>query len=317
MKRRRFGFAVGALLALASPALADWPTSPIRVIVPFAPGASTDIVLRRISPKLSELLGQPVVIDNRGGAGGMVAAETVLHAPPDGYTLLVATTSHSALPALMSKLPYDTLKDFAPVALVADMPGIIVINPGMKVHTLAEFLDYARTHEVYYGSAGPGTFPHLGMALLAARAGVPLIHVPYKGAAPALLDVMAGQIQVKLDAYVSSGAHIAAGELRPIAVTSESRIPELPDIPTVAESGFPGYEVSYWIGIVAPSKVPEPVRLKLEHAFVASLTQENRAALQQSGVRPLGEDSKMLDALIRRELVQWQTLVTQQHITVN
>jgi tripartite-type tricarboxylate transporter receptor subunit TctC len=317
MKRRRFGFAVGALLALASPALADWPTSPIRVIVPFAPGASTDIVLRRISPKLSELLGQPVVIDNRGGAGGMVAAETVLHAPPDGYTLLVATTSHSALPALMSKLPYDTLKDFAPVALVADMPGIIVINPGMKVHTLAEFLDYARTHEVYYGSAGPGTFPHLGMALLAARAGVPLIHVPYKGAAPALLDVMAGQIQVKLDAYVSSGTHIAAGELRPIAVTSESRIPELPDIPTVAESGFPGYEVSYWIGIVAPSKVPEPVRLKLEHAFVASLTQENRAALQQSGVRPLGEDSKMLDALIRRELVQWQTLVTQQHITVN
>jgi len=317
IKRCRFRLAVGALLALATPALADWPASPIRVIVPFAPGASTDIVLRRISPKLSELLGQPVVVENRGGAGGMVAAETVLRAPPDGYTLLVVTTSHSALPALMSKLPYDTLKDFAPVALVADMPGIIVINPGLPVHTLAQFLDYAKTHEVYYGSAGPGTFPHLGMALLAARADVRLIHVPYKGAAPALLDVMAGQLQAKLDAYVSSGAHIADGTLRPIAVTSESRIPELPDIPTVAESGFPGYQVSYWIGIVAPSKVPEPVRLKLEHAFIASLTQENRAALQQSGVRPLDEDSKMLDALIRRELVQWQTLVTQQHITVN
>lgn len=317
MKRRSLCFAAGALLALVSPALADWPSSPIRVVVPFVPGASTDIVLRRISPKLSELLGQPVIVDNRGGAGGMVAAEAVLRAPPDGTTLLVATTSHSALPALQSRLPYDTLRDFAPVALVADMPGVIVINPGMAAHTLAEFLDHAKTHDVYYGSAGPGTFPHLGMALLAARAGVRLIHVPYKGAAPALLDVMAGQIQAKLDAYVTSGAHIADGTLRAIAVTSEARIPELPDIPTVAESGFPGFEVSYWIGIVAPAKVPEPVRLTLEHAFAAALTPENRAALQQSGVRPLGEDGKALDALIRRELVQWQTLVTQQHITVN
>jgi len=312
-----FGVAIGALLALALPARSDWPSAPIHVIVPFAPGASTDIVLRRIAPKLSELVGQSVVIDNRGGAGGQVAAETALRAPPDGNTLLVATTSHSALPALQSKLPYDTLRDFAPISLIADMPGVLVINPGMPVRTLTEFLDYAKTHDVYYGSAGPGTFPHLGMALLASRAGVRLIHVPYKGAAPALLDVMAGQLQAKLDAYVSSGTHIAAGQLRAIAVSSLTRIPELPAVPTVAETGFPGYEVNYWIGVVAPAKVPEPVRRKLEQAFIAAMTPENRTALQDSGVRPLGEDSQALDALIRRELVQWQKLVEQEHITVN
>jgi len=316
MKRCR-RWLVASILLLASPAAADWPTAPIRVIVPFVAGASTDIVVRRIGPKLSELLGQPVIVDNRGGGGGMIAAQATLSAPPDGYTLLVVTTSHSALPALYAKLPYDTLKDFAPVALLADMPGIIVVNPTVPARTLTEFLDHARTHDVFYGSAGPGTFPHLGMALLSSRAGVPLIHVPYKGAAPALQDVMAGQLQAKLDAYVSSSAHIAAGQLRAIAVTSLTRIPELPDVATVAESGFPGYEVNYWIGVVAPAKVPEPIRQRLERAFVESLTPENRAALQQSGVRPLGESAEVLDALIRRELVQWQELVTRLNITVN
>jgi tripartite-type tricarboxylate transporter receptor subunit TctC len=308
---------IAAALAVAAPAWAQMPTSPIHIVVPFAPGASTDIVLRRIAPKLSELLGQSVVIENRGGAGGLVAADTVLRAPADGSFLLVATTSFSALPALQMKLPYDTVADFAPLALLADMPGVLVINPEMPVNTLGAFLDYAKSHDVYYGSAGPGTFPHLGMALLASRAGVKLIHVPYKGAAPALLDVMGGQLQAKLDSYVTSGPHLAAGKLRAIAVSSLTRIPELPDTPTVAESGFPGYEVNYWIGVVAPAKVPAPVRETLERALMASLTPGNRAALQDGGVRPLGQDSHALDALIRRELVQWQDLVTTAHITVN
>ena len=308
---------VGTLLALAPAAQAQAPAGPVHVVVPFAPGASTDIVLRRIAPKLSELLGRSVVIDNRGGAGGLVAAESVLHAPADGTALLVATTSYSALPALQIKMPYDTLADFAPLALLADMPGVLVVNPGMPVRTLGEFLAYAKTHDVYYGSAGPGTFPHLGMALLASRAGVTLNHVPYKGAAPALLDVMAGQLQAKLDSYVTSGPQLAAGKLRALAVSSLTRIPELPDVPTVAESGFPGYEVNYWIGVMAPAKVPDGVRATLERALMASLTPENRAALQDGGVRPLGQDSRALDALIRRELVQWQELVTQAHITVN
>ena len=302
-----------ALLAMTG-ARAEWPEQPVKIVVPFAPGASTDIVIRQIAPKLSEILKQPVIIENRGGAGGLIGSEAVIAAPADGYTLLAATTSYTALPALTAKMPFDTQKDFAPIALVADMPGIIVVPPKLPVNTFKEFLEYAKKNKLNYGSAGAGTFPHLGMELLIDRAKIPMVHVPYKGAAPALTDTVAGHLDVKLDAYVSAGPYIGDKRLKALAVTSRSRIPELPDVPTVAESGFPGYEVTYWIGIVSRAGVPAAVRAKLEKALVAAMTPENRAALQKLGVRPLGEGSKDLEGLINRELVQWRRLISAANI---
>jgi tripartite-type tricarboxylate transporter receptor subunit TctC len=304
-----------ALFAVTARA-AEWPAAPIHIIVPFAPGASTDIVVRTLAPKLGELLDTGVVVENRGGAGGAIATEAVAAAKPDGYTLLVATTSFAAQPAILASLPYDIVKDFAPVALLADLPGVLVINPTLPVKTFAEFLNYSQSHMLTYGSAGVGTFPHLGIELLKSRAGLRLTHVPYRGAAPALADVIAGHIDLKLDAYVSAAPHIADGTLRALAVSSLTRLPELPDVPTIAESGFPGFEVNYWIGIVAPSAVPDAVRVRLEKAFVASLTPENRSVLVKSGVRPLGEGHDALQALILRELEQWRKLAKETDLTI-
>jgi tripartite-type tricarboxylate transporter receptor subunit TctC len=298
-----------SFLMVAMGSRAEWPEQPIKIIVPFAPGASTDIVIRQVAPKVSEILKTPVVIENRGGAGGLIGSEAVISAPADGYTLLAATTSYTALPALNAKMPFDTQKDFAPIALVADMPGIIVVPAKSPANTFKEFMAYAKTKNLNYGSAGAGTFPHLGMELLLDRAKLPMVHVPYKGAAPALTDTVAGHLDVKLDAYVSAGPYITDKRLKALAVTSRTRIPELPDVPTVAESGFPGYEVTYWIGIVSRSGVPAAVRAKLERAFVQAMTPENRAALQKLGVRPLGEGAKEEEALINRELVQWKQLI--------
>jgi len=316
--RRAVQFFVLAFGVLAAPMAraAEWPAAPIHIIVPFTPGASTDIVVRTIAPKLSELLGTGVIVENRGGAGGLIATEAGAVAKPDGYTLLVVTTSFAAQPAIMEKLPYDTLKDFAPIALIADLPGVLVINPGVPVKTFAELLAYAKSHPLTYGSAGVGTFPHLGIELLKSRAKIPLTQVPYKGAAQALTDVIAGHVDLKLDAYVSANAHIADGSLRALAVSSLTRLPELPDVPTVAESGFPGFEVTYWIGVVAPAAIPDPVRARLQKAFAESLTPQNRASLAKGGVRPLGEGSDALQSLIGRELDQWTKLAKETDLTI-
>ena len=311
---KSFPILFASLLLAATATHAEWPEQPIKIVVPFAPGASTDIVIRQVAPKVSEILKTPVVIENRGGAGGLIGEEAVHNAPPDGYTLLAATTSYTALPALNAKMPFDTQKDFAPISLVADMPGIIVVPAASPVNNFKEFLDYSKTKKLNYGSAGSGTFPHLGMELLIDRTKTPMVHVPYKGAAPALTDTVGGTLDVKLDAYVSAGPYITAKRLKALAVTSSKRIPELPDVPTVAESGFPGYEVTYWIGVVSRAGVPQAVREKLEKAFVAAMTPENRAALQKLGVRPLGQGAKEEEELINRELAQWKKLIAAANI---
>jgi tripartite-type tricarboxylate transporter receptor subunit TctC len=308
---------VASFLATVSIALSgEWPAAPIHVVVPFTPGASTDVVVRLIAPKVSEFLGESVVVENRSGAGGLIATEAVAGAKPDGYTLLAVTTSFAAQPAIMDSVPYDAVRDFAPIALLADLPGVLVVNPTVPVKNFAEFLDYARSHRLTYGSAGIGTFPHLGVELLKSRAGISLAHVPYRGAAQALADVIAGHVDLKLDAYVSASAHIADGSLRALAVSSLTRLPELPDIPTVAESGFPGFEVTYWIGIVAPATVPESIRARLERAFVQSMTPEIRASLVKDGVRPVGQGRDALYSLIGREVEQWRKLAKEMDLTI-
>jgi tripartite-type tricarboxylate transporter receptor subunit TctC len=308
---------VASFLATVPMALAaEWPAAPIHIVVPFTPGASTDVVVRLIAPRVSELLGESVVVENRSGAGGLLATEAVAGAKPDGYTLLVVTTSFAAQPAIMEAIPYDAIRDFAPIALLADLPGVLVINRAVPVKSFAEFLDYARFHRLTYGSAGIGTFPHLGIELLKSRAGIPLAHVPYRGAAQALADVIAGHVDLKLDAYISASAHIADGSLRALAVSSLARLPELPDVPTVAESGFPGFEVTYWIGIVAPATLPESIRGRLETAFVQSITPEVRASLAKDGVRPLGQGRDALQSLIVREVEQWRKLAKEIDLTI-
>jgi tripartite-type tricarboxylate transporter receptor subunit TctC len=308
---------VVSFLATVSMSLAaEWPAAPIHIVVPFTPGASTDVVVRLIAPRVSELLGESVIVENRSGAGGLIATEAVAGAKPDGYTLLVVTTSFAAQPAIMEAVHYDAIRDFAPVALLADLPGVLVVNPAVPVKSFAEFLDYARSHSLTYGSAGIGTFPHLGIELLKSRAGIPLAHVPYRGAAQALADVIAGHVDLKLDAYVSASAHIADGSLRALAVSSLTRLPELSDIPTVAESGFPGFEVTYWIGIVAPVTLPESIRVRLEGAFVQSMTPETRASLAKDGVRPLGQGRAVLQSLIEREVEQWHKLAKEMDLII-
>jgi tripartite-type tricarboxylate transporter receptor subunit TctC len=308
---------VASFLATVSMTLAaEWPTAPIHIVVPFTPGASTDVVVRLIAPRVSELLGESVVVENHSGAGGLIATEAVAGAKPDGYTLLVVTTSFAAQPAIMEAVPYDVIRDFAPIALLADLPGVLVVNPAIPAQTFAQFLDYARSHRLTYGSAGIGTFPHLGIELLKSRAGLSLAHVPYRGAAQALADVIAGHVDLKLDAYVSASAHIADGELRALAVSSLTRLPELPDIPTIAESGFPGFEVTYWIGVVAPAALPESIRARLERAFVQSMTPEIRASLARDGVRSLGQGRDALQSLIVREVEQWRNLAKEMDLTI-
>jgi tripartite-type tricarboxylate transporter receptor subunit TctC len=300
-----------AAMALCAPAQAgEFPDHPIRLVVPFSPGGSTDLVGRLVATKVSQILGQPIIVENRAGAGGVIGSDNVVKSPADGYSLLMATTSHTANPSIYRKLPYDTRKDFVPIALVGDMPGLLVAHPSLPPDNFKEFIDYAKAHKLSYGSAGSGTFPHLSMELLKAAAGLDMTHIPYKGAAPALTDLVGGVYQVKIDAYITAANFVKAGKLKLYAVTSLQRMPQLPDIPTVAESGYPGYESTYWIGIVAPAGVPADVRKKLEQAFVAAVHDSGVAAkLQDSGTRPIGGTAADLDALMNREFQQWPGII--------
>ncbi|VCU71469.1 Tripartite tricarboxylate transporter family receptor [Pigmentiphaga humi] len=306
-----FGFAV-AVGTVSSAAGAEFPVRPIKFVIPFTPGGSADVTARILAPRLMAVLGQPVVVENRAGGSGIVATQAVHGAAADGYTLLMLTPSHTANPVIQSKLPYDTLEDFVPVAMLVDVPGLLVINSSLPVSTLPELLDYAKTHRVSYSSAGVGTFPHLGVEDLASRAGVPMLHVAYKGAAPALNDLIAGHVDMKLDGYTTSIEHIKAGKLRAIAATSTERLAELPDTPTVAELGFPGFETSFWMGVAAPAGTPPAVVAKLQQAFIAAFDTATRERLANLGVRVIAKPGDELDALVRREIQQWSELAKRQ-----
>lgn len=313
--KRACSVAFAALICAACftlTSLAAFPERQIRLIVPFPPGGSTDVVARRIAPKVQQILGQPVVVENRGGAGGIIATELTAKAAPDGYTLLFTTTSHGANPALHEKLPYDTEKDFVSIALVADHPGLLVVHPSLPIHSTQDLVRYAKENpgKVSYSSAGIGTFPHLSTELLKSMAGISMVHIPYKGAGPAMVDLLSGQVPLKVDAYVTSIPHIKAGKLRAIAVTSKARIPQFPNVTTVAESGYPEYETFIWMGVIAPAGIADDVARKLEHAFVAAAKDaEISAKLNDDGVYARGWTGRELDALIRQEIVKWRQVV--------
>jgi len=310
MKRR-------ALLAglVAAPAAAQgWaPDRPIRLVIPFAAGGSTDVTARLVAQALGERIGQPVVAENRPGAGGNIGAEAVARAAPDGHTLLMGVSGIlAANKALYRTLPFDPLRDFAPVSRVAIIPNLIVVNPELPVRTLAELIAYAKARpgQVNYGSAGAGTSLHLAAALFAARAGVEMVHVPYRGGAPAATDLMAGKIQMIASPLVEVIGAVEAGQLRPLAVTTPRRSPRLPEVPTVGET-LPGFEIPLWNGILAPAGTPPAAITRLSAAIGDALRSEGlgrRLAEQGSEPAPLSPED--FASFIRAELPRWAEIVT-------
>ena len=298
----RFAAHITTLLALgvvlvpgASVAQADYPNKPIKLIVGFAPGGSTDIVGRIVAQRLGERLGQTVLVDNRAGAGGTIGADITAKAPPDGYTLTLGTTSTHAIAAgAYSKLPYDPVTDFTQISLVAVTPYLLVVNPQVKANNLAEFVALAKSQpgKLNYASAGNGTATHLAMEMLKDAAGIDLVHIPYKGNAPADLAIVSGEVQAVFGSMPALLQNTKAGKVRPLSVGTAARSPALPEVPTVAEQGYTGFEAALWLGIMGPANMPKLIvdRLHREIAAIVA-TPEFKAAMDANGAEALASKS--------------------------
>jgi tripartite-type tricarboxylate transporter receptor subunit TctC len=313
LNRRR---ALLALAASASAPLAAWaayPDRPVRMVVPFPAGGATDLMARGLAQHLAEQLGQQVVIDNRGGAGGTVATELVARSPADGYTLLFATMGTQAInPALYPKLRYDPLKDFAPVSLTHITPRVLVVGPSVQARSVAELVAFAKAHpgQLTYGSAGNGSSSHLSGALFESLAGVRMLHVPYKGSAPLLTDLLAGRVDLTFDSYSIYEEHIRSGRVHVLGVSSRTRMAALPQVPTIAEAGVPGYEVSNWLGLLAPSGTPREVVAHLNAGVVRAMADAGmKRQLTALGIEPVSSTPEEFGALIRSEIPKWAKIV--------
>jgi tripartite-type tricarboxylate transporter receptor subunit TctC len=309
-----------ALLGAAALAQAAYPDKPIKLVVPFPPGGTTDVVARKVAPKVAEILGQPVIIENRGGAGGSIGTEVVAKSPADGYTLLMATNSHTANPAIYKSLPFDTTKDFASVALVGDSPGLVLVHPSVPANNLKEFVELAKKANppLTFGTAGAGTYPHLSAELFKDQAGINMTHIPYKGAGPALIDLLAGVYTMKVEGITTGLSHVKAGKLKAFGITSKERMPLAPDIPTVAEQGYPDYETNFWMAILVPAGTPRDVVAKLESAFLKALQDKDIASqLDGLSVRVIAKPASAVDELIARELKLWPPIVKKAGISAN
>lgn len=306
-----------AACAAATGALAAYPDKPIVLVVPFAPGGSTTVVARAVAERAEKLLGQPIIVENKPGAGSVVGSNVVAKAAPDGYTLLVGQTGFAVNASLRKNLPYDTLKDFTPIALLADHPGVFLAQAQKPYNTFKEFIAYAKANpgKVTYSSAGVGSWPHLSMAMFANEAGLSLVHVPYQGTGPAKADLVAGRVDVKIEAYATSRAMVEDGRLKVLAVTSTQRAAELPDKPTIAESGYPNYETSYWIGVLGPAGLPPDIVAKLQQAFTAAAKDPAVAAqMRQQSIVPRGLPAADLDALLKKEIAKWREVIEDSHM---
>jgi tripartite-type tricarboxylate transporter receptor subunit TctC len=314
MKR---GFAAAGLftcaLACALPAVAqNYPARPIRLVVPQSPGGSTDQVARPLAKQLGDALGQPVVVDNRAGAGSVIGTDIVAKSAPDGYTLLAVAASFTISPSLYKQLPYDVERDFAPITMVSAFPNILVVLPSLPATSVSELFSYLRKNpgKANYSSSGIGTGTHLSMELLKHLAGIDMVHVPYKGGAPSVNALLAGEVQVGLATISTALPHVKTGRLRALAVTSGRRLNALPEVPTLAESGVTGYEYSSWIGLLAPAKTPRAIVEKLAaESARAARTPEMRAILALEGAEPVGSSPDEFASQIRTELARWSKLV--------
>jgi tripartite-type tricarboxylate transporter receptor subunit TctC len=294
-----------------------YPTRPIRVIVPSVAGGGTDISARLIAPRMSEYLGQPVVVENRAGAAMIIGSDLVAHAPPDGYTLLMGISTLTINPSIHTKLPYDTVHDFAPVSLVVTLPNVLVIHPSLPVKSVKELIAFARARpgRLNYASAGVGSSLHLSMALFLSMAKLKMTHVPYKGSAPALVDMLAGQIEVMTGTMITVIPYVRDGRLRALGVTSLTRSAVAPGLPTIAEAGLPGYESVQWYGLLAPGATPREIIARLQEAATRA-TQDAaiRKRFLDDGVEPVGSTPEEFAALIRSDMAKWAKVVKDANI---
>jgi tripartite-type tricarboxylate transporter receptor subunit TctC len=299
-------------LALAQSTLANWPSKPVRMIVAFAPGGPTDLVSRVIAQRLSEQLGQPFVIENKPGAGGNLAAELAAKSAPDGYTMFYNTSAIVIGPSLYAKVNYDTLKDFVPVALAAAVPLMLVVNSSLPVKTVQEFVAYAKSKQgqLNYASSGTGTITHLAGVMFAKELGIEATHVPYKGSNPGLLDVAAGTVQFMIDTINSTLPFIRDGKLRPLATATAKRSSVLPDVPTFSETVLPGFEMSAWQGVVAPTGTPAAIVQKMNEELIKALKHPDvRSKLAVQGAEPLGSTMNEYGAYLRSEFGRWGKVI--------
>ena len=294
-----------ALMLACMPARAAYPDRPLHLIVPFAPGGGNDTVARLVGERLAGELGQAVVIDNKPGAGGVVGAEAAARAAPDGYTLFLGGVgSHAINPNLHAHLPYDPIKDFAPITLIASAPLILVVHPSVPAHSVRELIALAKAEpgKLNYASNGNGSSSHLAAVMFASMTGIDMVHVPYKGLAPALTDLLGGQVQLMFSSVVAIVPHVKDGKLRALAVSSKERLSLLPDLPTVAEAGVPGYQSSSWYGILAPAGTPADIVAKLNAALVKVIARPDvREALAREGADPVGNSPEAFGAFIKAE----------------
>jgi tripartite-type tricarboxylate transporter receptor subunit TctC len=289
-----------------------YPTKPIRLIVPSVAGGGTDISARLIAPRLSEYLGQQVVVENRAGAAMMIGGEAVARAAPDGYTLLMGISTLTINPSIHPKMPYDTVRDFAPVSLAVTLPNVLVTHPSLPVKTVRELIVFARSRpgQLNYGSAGVGSSLHLSMELFLSMTKLRMVHIPYKGSAPALVDMLAGQIAVMTGTMITVIPHIRGGRLRALGVTSATRSQVAPDVPSIAEAGVPGYESVQWYGVLAPAGTPREVITRIHEGVVRALQDATvRKRFLDDGVEPVGSSPEEFAALIRADMAKWAKVV--------
>ena len=306
--------AVGFFLALMTSMLwaQSWPSKPVRMIIAFPPGGPTDLVSRVLAQKLSEQLGQQVIVDNKPGAGGNIAAELAARAVPDGYTIFYNTSAIVIGPALYGKVNYDTLKDFTPVLLTASVPMVLVVNPQLPARSVKEFLDLAKSRSgaLNYSSSGTGTITHLASAMMSTQTGIQTQHIPYKGSAPGLVDLASGQTQFMIDTINTVLPYVRDNRLRGLAVTSAKRSPVLPDLPTLAEAGISGFEAAAWQGIVVPTGTPNEIVQKLNAEVNKALAHPDiRSRLAAQGADILGGTPAEYAAYLRSEMPRWAKAV--------
>jgi tripartite-type tricarboxylate transporter receptor subunit TctC len=319
--RSALRFLAALLLAFAHPALAQpYPNKPIRVIVPFAPGGNVDITARLVAPGLQEALGQPVVVENKPGAGGTIGADAVAKAAPDGYTLLMGSNStFSVAPSLYPKNPYNPLADFAPVVMIASAPFVLVVNPGVAAKDARELVALAKASpgKLTMSSAGTGSSNHLVGEFFQEISGARFTHVPYKGSGQALTDLMGGQVNLHFDQITSAASHIQAGKLRALLVTAPQRVPMLPDVPTATEAGYPSFEATNVTGLIAPAGTPREVVEKLNAAVQKVIAQPAiRAKFAEIGAATTGGTPEQFGAYIREDLAKWTRIVKEANVKV-
>ncbi|HKA41796.1 MAG TPA: tripartite tricarboxylate transporter substrate binding protein [Burkholderiales bacterium] len=303
--------ALGAPLMAAAQLPAGYPSKPIRFIVGFPPGATNDFVARALGQKLTEQLGQSLVVENRGGANTAIASEIFVRTPPDGYTIMLNAPGHATNPALM-KLPFDPVKDFAFITLAAESQNLVVVHPSFPPRSVKELIAFSKKHpgEINYGSSGTGTTVHLSAELFQAMTGVKWVHIPYKGGGPAVIELLAGHHVLYFGNVPSVIQHVRAGKLWPLAVTGAKRQAAVPDIPTVAESGVPGFEVTTWYGVSAPAKTPRPIVEKLNAEMVRALNSPDlRKQLTNAGADPVGNTPEQYTAYVQNEIAKWGKVI--------